>query len=246
MTAVAANQVRGTMTSDYYAYMTSHRKRHDGTRSWWIAVALTAVAAVSVVVAGWRLMPAPPAGPPRPARLAAVSGTGGGALLSELHLVSGTPMASGLLPPASCEPDSPSTVTCVAPATGITGVVFSTYPTLRALSAAYVARVRSLNAGQFTENYPGCGRPGPAGTGEGSWSDQSWQPRPGTGARGPAGVAAGGPAAGRVFCTMTVGAREDMVWTQDDGRLLGWVAGDSHQDVWAWWAAIRGEITFPG
>jgi hypothetical protein len=203
------------------------------------------VAALAVVVAGWRLMPAPPGGQPRPARLASASGTGAGPLVSALRLVDATRMAKGLLPPASCEPDAATAVTCMAPAPGITGVVFSTYPTLGTLYAAYVARVRSLNAGRFRENYSGCGRPAPAGTGEGSWSEQSRHPAPGTVARTRAGEVTGVRAAGRVFCTMTVGAEEDMVWTQDDGHLLGWVAGDPHEDVWAWWAGIHGEITFP-
>ena len=38
-------------------------------------------------------------------------------------------------------------------------------------------------------------------------------------------------AAGRVFCNYTQGL-EYMVWTQDDGHLLGYVAGPIHTDVW--------------
>jgi hypothetical protein len=226
--------------------MTSHRKRRDGTRSWWIAVALTAVAAVAVVVAGWQLIPASPAAArPRPAPLAAsASGAGAGALVNVLHLVNEGGMAKGLLPPSSCEPDAATTVTCMAPALGITGVVFSTYSSPGALLAAYVARVRSLNSGQFTADYSGCGPSEPTVAGEAGWSQQPSHPAPGTGTQ--AAKATGVRTAGRVFCTMTAGAQEDVVWTQDDGRLLGWVAGEPHQEVWAWWAAIHGSITFPG
>jgi hypothetical protein len=33
-----------------------------------------------------------------------------------------------------------------------------------------------------------------------------------------------------------------MVWTQDDGHVLGVVAGTPHQNVWVWWVAIHHDI----
>ena len=50
-------------------------------------------------------------------------------------------------------------------------------------------------------------------------------------------------AAGRVFCTYTQGL-EYMVWTQDDGHLMGYVAGPVHGDVWNWWVAVHHNIGF--
>jgi serine/threonine-protein kinase len=50
-------------------------------------------------------------------------------------------------------------------------------------------------------------------------------------------------AAGRVFCTFTNG-QEDFVWTQDDGHLLGYVAGPVHEDVWNWWVGVHHNIGF--
>jgi hypothetical protein len=131
-------------------------------------------------------------------------------------------------------------VTCMAPAPGITGVVFSTYPTLRALYAAYLQRVRSLDSGQFHANNENCGASPPDIGGEVGWNHQFRHPRSYTVAQMAAGRVADRQAAGRVFCIMTGGAAEDMVWTQDAGHLLGWVAGEPPEDVWNWWAAITG------
>src|SRR6185437_14660275 len=65
--------------------------------------------------------------------------------------------ATGKLPPSSCEQDSATHVTCTAPAAGITGVMFQTYPSLNALYAAYRAKITSLNSGKFKQNFNDCG-----------------------------------------------------------------------------------------
>jgi hypothetical protein len=52
-------------------------------------------------------------------------------------------------------------------------------------------------------------------------------------------------AAGRVFCNYTQGL-EYMVWTQNDGHLLGYVAGPVHTDVWNWWVAVHHNIGIGG
>ena len=52
-------------------------------------------------------------------------------------------------------------------------------------------------------------------------------------------------AAGRVFCNFTQGL-EYMVWTQNDGHLLGYVAGAMHTDVWNWWVAVHHDISLGG
>jgi hypothetical protein len=52
-------------------------------------------------------------------------------------------------------------------------------------------------------------------------------------------------AAGRVFCNYTQGL-EYMAWTQNDGHLVGYVAGPVHTDVWDWWVAVHHNIGIGG
>ena len=79
------------------------------------------------------------------------------ALMKALILANKSSEATGLLPPSACKQDTPTHVTCTAPATGITAAVFQTYPSLKALYAAYTAKVSSLNSGQFKQNFSDCG-----------------------------------------------------------------------------------------
>jgi hypothetical protein len=169
-----------------------------------------------------------------------------GQLMGAIRLANESGAARGQLPPAACQPDSTTMVTCTSPAPGITGVVLSTYPSLRALYAAYMARVTSLNGGRFRQNFQDCGLTSPSVGGEVAWNHQFEHPHDVTVARMAAGMVTDLQAAGRVFCVMTAGAQEDIVWTQDDGRMLGWVAGEPHEDVWDWWVAIHHNIVFPG
>ncbi len=52
-------------------------------------------------------------------------------------------------------------------------------------------------------------------------------------------------AAGRVFCNYAQGL-EYMVWTQNDGHVMGVVAGPVHADVWNWWVAVHHNIGLGG
>ena len=79
------------------------------------------------------------------------------ALMKALIQANKSSEATGLLPPSACKQDTPTHVTCTAPATGITAAVFQTYPSLTALYAAYTAKVSSLNSGQFKQNFSNCG-----------------------------------------------------------------------------------------
>jgi hypothetical protein len=167
-------------------------------------------------------------------------------LMAAIKLANASGAARGLLPLADCQPDSMTMVTCMAPAPGITGVVFSTYPNLTALYAAYTAKVRSLSSGAFRENFQDCGLTSPSVGGEVAWNHQFRHPRGLSVALMAAGQVTDLQAAGRVFCTMTDGAQEDMVWTQDDGRLMGWVAGTPHEDVWNWWIAVHHNLVVGG
>jgi len=37
-----------------------------------------------------------------------------------------------------------------------------------------------------------------------------------------------------------------MVRTQNDGRMMGYVAGPVHANVWNWWVAVHHNIGFGG
>lgn len=210
----------------------------------WIALVALLVLAAAAGTA-WRLSPrlrgAGAGGiAMTPARASAQS-----PLMKALRLADESGAAKGELPPSDCRPDSMTMVTCMAPAPGITGVVFATYPSLTALYAAYTAKVKALNSGVFRQNYQDCGLSEPSYTGEVAWNHQFVHPRAYSVAQMAAGKITDLQAAGRVFCIMTSSAQEDMVWTQDDGHLLAWVAGEPHEDVWDWWVGIHHNIASP-
>jgi len=162
-----------------------------------------------------------------------------GALMSALMLANQSADAKGKLPPSSCRQQSATQVTCDAPADGIGQVVFRTYPSLTALYAAYTAKAESLNSGHFQANFQDCGLQQTVG--EISWNHQFRHPRNYSIAQSSSGMLADGQAAGRVYCNFENG-QENMVWTQNDGRLLAWVGGPVHQDVWNWWLGVHHNI----
>jgi hypothetical protein len=165
------------------------------------------------------------------------------ALMSALTLANQSGGAKGLLPPSTCKQQSATMVTCTAPAPGISAVIFRTYPSLTALYAAYTAQVTSLNAGSFKQNFQDCGLNQTFG--EVGWNHMFQHPKTYTVAQMTAGMVTDAQASGRVFCTFTNG-QESFVWTQDDGHLLGWVAGPVHEDVWNWWVGVHHNIGFAG
>ena len=57
------------------------------------------------------------------------------------------------------------------------------------------------------------------------------------------GVVKDDQAAGRVFCTQ---GQEYMAWTQNDGRMMGYVAGPVHSNVSNWWVAVHHNIGIGG
>lgn len=237
--------------------MTSHR-RQGGSSSRWrkpgpgrrhparLIAAGTAVVVMAGTGVAWALMPASPAGGSRSMSMASASRPVAAELMAAIRLADQSGAAKGLLPQADCLPDSMTMVTCMAPAPGITGVVLSTYPSLQALYSAYAAKVKSLNSGAIRQNYQDCGLTSPSAAGEVAWNHQFRHPRAYSIAQMASGQVTSLEAAGRVFCTMTDSAQEDMVWTQDDGRLLGWVAGAPHEDVWNWWMAVHHNLVLGG
>jgi Protein kinase domain len=165
-------------------------------------------------------------------------------LMAALTLADKSADAAGKLPPATCKQGLPATVTCTAPAPGITGAVFQTFPGQKALYAAYTAKVAQLSAGhQFRQNFSDC--ESQLTYGEIAWNHQFQHTSKYTVAQMTTGNITDDQAAGRVFCTYTQGL-EYMVWTQDDGHLMGYVAGPVHTDVWDWWVAIHHNIGIGG
>jgi hypothetical protein len=91
-----------------------------------------------------------------------------------------------------------------------------------------------------------CGIGGPQPTyGEVGWNHRYHHTRTYTVDQMTRGMVTDDQAAGRVFCTYTRG-QEYMVWTQDDGHLMGYVAGPVRGDVWNWWAAVHHNIGIGG
>ncbi len=162
-----------------------------------------------------------------------------GALMNALILANKSADAKGHLPPSACEEDNSAKVTCTAPAAGISGVVFQTYPSLKAMYAAYTAKVASVNSSQFKQNFSDCGSQGTYG--EVGWNHLFKHTKAYTVDQMTMGMVKDDQAAGRVFCTYTQGL-EYMVWTQNDGHLMGYVAGPVHANVWTWWVAVHHNI----
>ncbi len=166
-----------------------------------------------------------------------------GALMSALILANRSNDAKGQLPPSTCKQDNLTYVTCTAPAAGISGVVFQTYPNAKALYAAYTAKVASVNSGKFKQNFNDCGSQ--ATYGEVGWNHLFQHTRKYTVDQMTMGMVQDDQAAGRVFCNYTQGL-EYMVWTQNDGHLMAYVAGPVHGDVWNWWVQVHHNIGIGG
>ena len=219
----------------------------------WIA-ALTALVLVAAGAGTWVLVKDHSVGKPRASSSMAMPSKSAkpkakakqkppSALMSALVLANESGLAKGLLPPATCKPQSAKVVTCTGPAPGISAVTFQTYPSLTALYAAYTAQVKSLNSGGFQANFQDCNLSKTYG--EVGWNHMFKHPKTYSVAQMSAGMIVDAQAAGRVFCTFNQG-QEDFIWTQDDGHLLGYVAGPVHEDVWNWWYAIHHNIGFAG
>jgi hypothetical protein len=163
-----------------------------------------------------------------------------GALMAALILADKSADAKGQLPPSTCKQGNPDKVTCTAPVAGITGVVFQTYPNLKAMYAAYTAKVSTLTPNhQFKQNFSDC--ESQLTYGETAWNHQFKHTAKYTVDQMTTGTITDDQAAGRVFCNYSQGL-EYMVWTQDDGHLMGYVAGPIHTDVWNWWVAVHHNI----
>ena len=168
-------------------------------------------------------------------------------LMTVLTNANNDSLAKGKLPPASCKQESATVVTCTAPSPGVAQATFTTYPTLTALYAAYEAKVKSVNSGQFQQNVEDCGLIAPSPLGEVGWNHNELHPRTYTVAEMAAGKVPYANAAGRVACVATANASEDIIWTDDIGNMLGVATGSGPvASIWYWWVAVHHWILFPG
>jgi hypothetical protein len=166
------------------------------------------------------------------------------ALMSALVTTNKSADAAGKLPPSSCKQQGTAMVTCDAPFTGITEVVFQTYPSPTALYNAYMAKVNAIaGSSTFKQNFNDCQIQ--QTNGEVGWNHNFQHPKTYTVQDMIKGMVKDEQAAGRVYCDFS-GGQQYMVWTQNDGHLMGVVAGPVHEDVWNWWVAIHHNIGLGG
>ena len=192
----------------------------------WLAV-LAAVVLVAAGLGTWAGLKASGSHPARTMTMPSMSAKPKpkpttSALMNALMLANNSSDAAGKLPPSTCKQEGAAKVICTAPVTGISGVVFQTYPNLKALYAAYMGKVASLNSGHFQQNFNDCQTQ--TTYGEVGWNHQFQHPKTFTVDQMTMGMVTDDQAAGRVFCNYTQGL-EYMVWTQDDGHLMAYVAG---------------------
>ncbi|MGO9784564.1 MAG: serine/threonine protein kinase [Streptosporangiaceae bacterium] len=222
-----------------------HRPQRWFLRPGWIA-AFTALILIAAGAGTWALVSGGSASHARTTTMPSKSAkpkAPTSALMNALILANQSGEAKGLLPPSTCKQQSTTIVTCTAPAPGITGVVFRTYPSLTALYAAYTVFVKSLNSGQFNANFQDCGINDTYG--EVAWNHMFQHPKTYSVPQMSVGMVTDAQAAGRVFCNFS-NSQEYFVWTQDDGHLLAYVAGPVHEDVWNWWVGVHHNIGFGG
>ncbi len=166
------------------------------------------------------------------------------ALMNALVTTNKSADATGKLPPSSCKQQGTAMVTCEAPFTGITEVVFQTYPSPTALYNAYTAKVNAIaGSSTFKQNFNDCQIQ--QTNGEVSWNHNFQHPKTYTVQDMVKGMVKDEQAAGRVYCDFS-GGQQYMVWTQNDGHLMGVVVGPVHEDVWNWWVAVHHNIGIGG
>jgi serine/threonine protein kinase len=167
------------------------------------------------------------------------------ALDKALILANQSPLSMGFLPTSSCHNVNATTVTCTNPTLAITGVTFRTYPSLAALYKAYEAEVQSTSHAPFKPNVSNCSDIDTDG--EISWNHAFLHLPQFSVAQSESGML--NPetqAAGRMFCYLDNASQEHIVWTQTEGRLLAFVVGGPHPNVYDWWHGVHHDISFNG
>jgi len=151
--------------------------------------------------------------------------------------------AKGILPPSACKLTDPTQVTCLQPEPAVDVVIFRTYPSLQTLYAAYEARVSQIAQGPFRANYGNCTET--MTSGETGWNHDFKHPSMYPMSDFTSGRITDDQAAGRVYCTFE-NSDLYLVWTQDDGRVLGELSGAPHVDAYVWWRQVHHSIVMPG
>jgi serine/threonine protein kinase len=205
------------------------------------AAALVIVAGGAVWLAGrgGRTIPAAKAA----AHRAAAASRPPNPILQALAITNESATAKHLIPPSSCKSQSATMVTCTHPAFGANTVTISTFPNLTALYTAYVAQVKALGSSPFRTNFGDCTEQ--TTYGEVSWNHLYQHPRGYSLAQSRSGHLIDDDAAGRVFCTFT-NSQLYIVWTQNDGRVLGVLSGAPHTNTWDWWKGVHHSIDIAG
>lgn len=165
------------------------------------------------------------------------------AILQALAITNRSKTAKHLIPPSSCKSQSATMVTCTHPAFGANTVTIRTFPSLAALYSAYVAQAKSLGQSPFRVNFGDCTERQTYG--EVSWNHRYQHPRDYSLAQSASGQLSDDDAAGRVFCTFS-NSELHIVWTQNDGRVLGALTGFPHANTWDWWKGVHHSIDIPG
>ena len=151
--------------------------------------------------------------------------------------------AKGEVPLSTCKAMSATMVVCTRPHYAVYGVAFRTYPSLKALYAAYESRVSALSQAPFRANYGNCTETDI--NGEIGWNHNFRHPSYYSIGMFTSGMIKDDQAAGRMYCTFTNDLL-DIVWTQDDGRLMAEVTGAPHLDTYLWWKWVHHSLVLPG
>lgn len=154
--------------------------------------------------------------------------------------VANTTSPSGYIPPSTCMPRSATDVVCNQVHAGATQVVIQTFPTLKALYAAYEARFTQLVGSPFRQNFQDCSADSTYG--EVSWNHNYQHLRTYSVQELESGMVNDNLADGRVFCSIRDGDLLYIVWTENGGRMLGEVYGSPHEDTWVWWHDVHHEL----
>lgn len=165
------------------------------------------------------------------------------ALFQAVTGINQAPTSKGYLPPSSCRAISSTLVLCTHPHYAVYGVALRTYPSSTALYAAYEARVSAITRAPFKANYGNCTETDISG--EIGWNHSFRHPSYYPVSMFSSGKIQDVQAAGRVFCTFDNDLL-DIVWTQDDGHLMGEVTGAPHLDTYLWWKWVHHSVVLPG
>ena len=134
-------------------------------------------------------------------------------------------------------------VTCSQPAFGADTVSFRTFASLSALYEAYGAEMKSLGQSPIQTNFGDCTEQ--QTNGEVSWNHNYQHPKGYSLNASRSGRLGDDKAAGRVYCSF-LNSQLYIVWTQNDGHLLGILSGAPHANTWDWWKGVHHSIDIAG